>query len=83
MCICSVDLIHESHSAPVLYPTMHYAEQKWHISDLNGALWNMGQVHCAICDVVVLNIQEYVTKNAWMYDINWHFISCVSVKAGD
>ena len=40
-------------------PTMHLSHipqctiqnRNVHISDLNGALWDMGQVHCGICEI--------------------------------
>ena len=45
-----VELIRKSLNAPVPYTTMYHSGQKMHISVLNGALWDIGLVHCAICE---------------------------------
>ena len=45
-----MELIRESLNAPVPYTTMYHSGQKMHISVLNGAMWDIGLVHCAICE---------------------------------
>ena len=45
-----MELIRKSLNAPVSYTTMYHSGQKMHISVLNGALWDIGLVHCAICE---------------------------------
>ena len=49
-----IDQPHKSGNALVPYPTMHHQNGNDHInvniSVLNCALWNMGQVHCGICE---------------------------------
>ena len=46
-----IDLIHKSQNAPVPYPTMLLSDKNVQISVLNGALWDMEQVHSWIYEV--------------------------------
>ena len=48
----TTDQFHKSHKAPVAYPTMRHSEQicAYFFSFLNGALWDMEQVHWGICE---------------------------------
>ena len=45
----TIDLIHKSQNAPVPYHRMLHSEQKCKFV-LNGALWDMEQVHSGICE---------------------------------
>ena len=53
------DQSHKSHNASVPYPNMHLSHipqciiqnRNVHISVLNWALWDMGQVQCGICEI--------------------------------
>ena len=48
--VIAMELIRKSLNAPVPYTTIYHSGQKMHISVLNGALWDIGLVHCAICE---------------------------------
>ena len=37
--------------SPVAYLTKHHSEQKYDISVRNVALWDMGRLHCGICEL--------------------------------
>ena len=72
---------HKCHNAPVPCPTMHHSEQNTnvHISLLNDALWDIGQVHCGICDTVLFSgtIWYFVSANLIQWDMDsfplqWH-----------
>ena len=54
--ITSINMLHKSHNAPFIFPTMHHSVQyrNVHISVLNGALWDMEQAHCRICEIGLL-----------------------------
>ena len=54
-----IDQIHKSHNAPVLYPTVHHSEENVHIFVLNGALWDMGQVHLGFVRLVYWICSKY------------------------
>ena len=41
---------HKSHNATPPYPHYIIQNRNVHISVLNGVLWDMGQVHCGICE---------------------------------
>ena len=41
----SVEPSYKTDNAPVPYPTIHHSEQKY------GALWDMREVHCGICEL--------------------------------
>ena len=43
--------IHKSHNTPVPYPQCTIQNRNVHISVLNGALWDMGQVCCGIWEI--------------------------------
>ena len=45
--IGTIDQFHKSQNAPVSYPIMLHSEH----SILNGALWDMEQVHSGVCDL--------------------------------
>ena len=49
--VTSIDQIRKSYNASVPYPTITRLKINMHISVLNGALWDMGQVHCGICEI--------------------------------
>ena len=44
-----IDQSHNSHNAPVPYPTMHRSEQK--CAHFCSELWDMGQAHRGICEL--------------------------------
>ena len=48
-----IELLHKSQNAPVPYPTLLHSEQKLdvHISVLNGAMWDVEEVHSGICEI--------------------------------
>ena len=46
------DQIHNSHNAPVPYSTIHhFGTEMCTFLFQSGALWDMGQVHCGICEI--------------------------------
>ena len=47
-----IDLIDKSHNALVSYPTSAIQNKNALISVLNGALLDMGELHCGMCSVV-------------------------------
>ena len=57
-CTQTVDLLHKSHDAPVLYPTMHTfgnkCAQACTFLSQNGALWDIYLMHCGVCEMGVL-----------------------------
>ena len=61
-----IDLIHKSQHAPVPYPTMLHSEQKLdvHISVLNGALWDVEELHYGICEIgnIIKNGQQDLVR---------------------
>ena len=44
----AIDQVHKSHNAPIHTPQCTIHNRNVHISVLNGALWDMWQVHCEI-----------------------------------
>ena len=64
----------KSHNAPVQYHTIHHSEQNVLISVLNVALWDIGQVHCGICEIGLLFGQLLL---AYLKKIGiWNLIAC-------
>ena len=54
---------HISHNAPVLYPTMyHYRRENCTLLLYGNALWDVGQVHCGICEIGLLT---------WFISYSW------------
>ena len=50
--IIAIELSQKSHSAPVSYPKMHHIETEMcTFLFQSDALWDMGQVHCGICEI--------------------------------
>ena len=71
-----IDLIHKSCDAPVPYPTMHHSEQIcvfWMVH------CGMSQVHCGICETILLWLTHWSINNAifepmltQIYVVMWH-----------
>ena len=73
-----IDLIHKSHNIPVLYPTMHNAEQKcahfyskWCIVGYGiGALWDLWDCSINLISFIISQLQCEVSnasgKNTWI-----------------
>ena len=64
------------------YPTTHishipytFQNRNVYISDLNGALWNLGQVHCGICESGLLGANNSATK--WPHNKLASFWHCI------
>ena len=52
--------IDQSHNAPVPYPTIqHIRTEMWIFLFQNGVLWDMGEVHCWICEISLLTKGQY------------------------
>ena len=52
-----IEQSHKSHSAPVPYPTIHHFGTKMFTYLFqSGALWDKGQMHCGICEIVLLGM---------------------------
>ena len=48
-----IDLLHKPHNAPVPYPLMHHFEKElFTFLFQSGVLWDIGWVHCGICQMV-------------------------------
>ena len=47
-----IEHFHKSHDPPVPYPTIQFENGNVHISALNGAFWDVGQVHFGIVSLV-------------------------------
>ena len=60
----SAEQFHKSHTCPI--SPIHYSEQKCAHSALNGALEDMGQVHCEICEIGLL----FVTGVGKLYTVS-------------
>ena len=41
---------------------MHHPEQNMDISVLNNALWDIGEVHCGICEIGLLQRRDFVEE---------------------
>ena len=48
--VIAIGQSHVSPNAPVPYPTYTIQNRNVHITVMNGALWDMEQVHCAISE---------------------------------
>ena len=58
---------HKSHNASHKYPTMYHfvTEKNGALRDMTGALWDMGLVHCGICEIGLWSIavhQQILSK---------------------
>ena len=62
-----MDQFHKSQNAHVPYPTMLHSEQKYAHSVLNGALWDMEQMHYGICELGHLQV---VSVRSWRFQCN-------------
>ena len=50
--VWEIDQSHKSHNAPVPYPTKdHFGTEMYTFMFHCHALWDMGQVHCGICEI--------------------------------
>ena len=49
----AIDRLRKSHNAPVPYPTVHHfvTEMCAHFCYKNDALWDIGLMHCGICEM--------------------------------
>ena len=56
-----IEQFHKSQNAPVPYPTILHSEQKCAHFCLNGALWDMEQVHSGICELGQLKMLDKMT----------------------
>ena len=55
-----IDQSHKPHNAPVHIPQYTIQNRNVHISVLNDVLWDMGQVHCGICELGLLLSQDFI-----------------------
>ena len=63
MVTCSMRKSHKSHNPPVSYPTIyHFATEKYIFLSQLGVLWDMGQVHFGICEIVLFWNQNTITQ---------------------
>ena len=74
--VCNVDLIHKSHNAPLPYPTMHYFITEMctcvHILLQNCELWDMGEVHCGICEMGILCYNWLLQQDMALLSLQYH-----------
>ena len=77
-----MDQSRRSHDAPAPCPSIYHSEMN---SVLNGVLWDMGQVHCGICEIGLLPLHNCTTTSKreclieqWHY--MWHLLKTRTVK---
>ena len=68
-----IDLVHISRNATVQYPTMLHSEFFLHISDLNGSLWDIEQVHSGICVCVAPHMEGMLHFGSEYSNLTQHY----------
>ena len=58
-----IDISHKSHNDLSHIPQYTIQNRNVHISVLNDASWDMGQVHCGICEIWSMGLLAEVCSN--------------------
>ena len=70
---------HKSHNAPFHIPQCTIQNRNVHISVLNGALWDMEQVHYGICEIGLFHLSfsdplVWFNLMLWCTFVTWHVL---------